>query len=260
MHRAEWPDRADSASPPLDVPDSTIPTDATEAEAAVQAPDAVAAVQATDATDALAAAGATTSVDAADAPAAAGSEEGDLNRDDSPTAGADVQPAQGAASPAEKLRPIIRVVGAPPEPEAVREPADVALRALRIAGVDRRRVGWIIGAVISVWIVAVFARQVGEASAAATRADHVRSQNAAIATQVAALQRERDVVQERSFVEFQARKWGLGNAQDQRFTLAQNAPPLPSHAPGSASVRLAPEPTPQTPLEAWLSLLFGPSR
>ena len=77
---------------------------------------------------------------------------------------------------------------------------------------------------------------------------------------MAALQHERDVVQERSFIEFQARKWGLGNAQDQRFTLAQNAPPLPSNAPGSASVRLAPDPTPQTPLEAWLALLFGPSR
>lgn len=168
--------------------------------------------------------------------------------------------ASAPSVPSDPPPPLIRVVGAPPEPEPVREPADVALRALRIAGVDRRRVGWIIGAVISIWIVAVFARQVGEASAAASRADLVRSQNEAIATQVAALQRERNVVQDRSFVEFQARKWGLGNAQDQRFTLAQNAPPLPSDAPGSASVRLEPDPTPQTPLEAWLSLLFGPSR
>jgi hypothetical protein len=255
MDRAEWPDRADSASPPLDAHDPT----SRDAET-----------------------GALTVADGADT---ANPALGDADRDDSGAATIDLlsvpdqpapeatnravtveppsaqaEPARDATSRAARPRPIVRVVGAPPEPDAVREPAEVALRALPVAGIGRRRLGWIIGAVISVWIVAVFARQVGEASAAAARADHVRSENAAIATQVAALQHERDVVQERSFVEFQARKWGLGNAQDQRFSLAQNAPPLPSNAPGSASVRLAPDPTPQTPLEAWLSLLFGPSR
>jgi hypothetical protein len=157
-------------------------------------------------------------------------------------------------------RPVVRIVGAPPRPEQVRQPAEVALRALPVAGVSRRRVAWLIGLVVSVWIVAVFARQVGQASAAAARADQIRADNAVLAAQVVALQHERDVIQERSFVEFQARAFGLGNAQDQRFTLAQNAPPLASNAPGSASKRLAPEPTPQTALDSWLALLFGPSR
>jgi hypothetical protein len=165
-----------------------------------------------------------------------------------------------ATSSGPRRRPIVRVVGAPPPPESVREPAEVALRALPVAGVSRRRMAWILGVVLSVWIIAVFARQVGEASAAASRADRVRTENTAIATQIAALQHERDVVQEHAFIEFQARAFGLGNAQDQRFTLAPNAPALGPNAPGSASVRLGPDPTPQTPLDAWLSLLFGPGR
>jgi hypothetical protein len=154
----------------------------------------------------------------------------------------------------------IRVVGTPPPEDAQRDPAEVALRALPVAGVSRRRVAWLIGVAISLWVVAVFARQVGDASAAADRAAQVRADNAALTARVEALQRERDTVQQQSFIQFQARAYGLGTAQEKRFTLAANAPPLPADAPGSASLRLAPEPTPQTPLDAWLSLLFGPQR
>lgn len=186
--------------------------------------------------------------------------------------GARFDPAPEAALPAaatgippenaraRTLRLPIRVVGAPQPPEAQRDPAEVALRGLPVAGVSRRRVAWLIGLAISVWVVAVFARQVGEASAAADRADRVRADNAVLEAQVAALQRERDVVQQQSFIEFQARAFGLGTTQEKRFTLSANAPSLPPNAPGSASIRLAPRPTPQTPLDAWLSLLFGPQR
>lgn len=162
-----------------------------------------------------------------------------------------------AESPA---RPIVRVVGAPPEPERQRQSAEVSLRSLPVAGFNRRRLAWIVGVLISLWVVAVFARQVGEASAAGDRADRVRTENAALSAEVAALQRERDVVQDRSFVELQARGYGLGTADDQRFTLAPGAPSLAPDAPGSASIRLAPDPTPTTPLDAWLGLLFGPTR
>jgi hypothetical protein len=113
---------------------------------------------------------------------------------------------------------------------------------------------------VSLWVVADFARQVGDASAAADRAAQVRAENAALTARVEALQHERDTVQQQTFIQFQARAYGLGTAQEKRFTLAANAPALPSDAPGSASVRLAPDPTPQTPLDAWLSLLFGPGR
>ena len=165
-----------------------------------------------------------------------------------------------AVGDGETRRRPVRIVGAPPDVPSTPESAEVALRALPVAGLSRRRFGWLAGIVVSVWIVAVFARQVGEASAAGVRADRVRADNAALAAQVTALQHERDLVQEQSFVELQARSFGLGTSQDQRFVLSQNAPSLAPDAPGSASLRLAPEPTPQSPLDAWLALLFGPSR
>ncbi len=168
--------------------------------------------------------------------------------------------SRALAADSPSRRPPVRVVGSPPKEPAPSQPAEAALRALPIAGLSRRRAGWVAGVVISLWIVAVFARQVGQASAAAARADEVRAENAALSVQVVALQHERAIVQERSFIEFQARAFGLGDMHDQRFVLAANAPSLPPDAPGSASVRLAPEPAPQTSLDSWLALLFGPSR
>jgi hypothetical protein len=153
----------------------------------------------------------------------------------------------------------VRVVGTPP-PTSAAEPAEAALRSLPVAGISRRRLAWIAGVVVSVWVVAVFARQVGEASAAAARADGIRADNDALATQVAALQHERDIVQQRSYVEFIARGYRLGTARDQAFTLAPNAPPLSADAAGSAAHRVGAPEASQAPLDSWLSLLFGPSR
>ena len=138
------------------------------------------------------------------------------------------------------------------------EPVEKLLHRLPIAGVSRRRVAWVIGAVVSLWIVAVFARQVGDASAAAARADEIRAQNAAIAQQVTELERERTAIQQRSFVQFMARGYGLGNRMDHRFSLAANAPPLPSDAPGSSVLDAAGATTSELPFDSWMSLLFGP--
>ena len=146
------------------------------------------------------------------------------------------------------------------QPDGQREPVETALRALPIAGLSRRRFGWLAGIALSLWIVAVFARQVGEASAAADRAVQVRAANDVLASQVAALRRERDVVRQQTFIQFQARAYGLGNAHEQGFTLAANAPALAADAPGSASLALTGERPPQSPLDSWLGLLFGPSR
>jgi cell division protein FtsB len=138
--------------------------------------------------------------------------------------------------------------------------AEATLEALPIAGFSRRRVGFAVGTLITVWVVVVFARQVGEAAAAQTRADEIRQDNAALADQVAALDRERTFIQTQPFVTFEARAYGLGASRERPFSLAPDAAPLASDAPGSAAVRVgAPTATP-SPLESWLSLLFGPSR
>jgi len=114
------------------------------------------------------------------------------------------------------------------------------------------------GILVTGWIVVVFARQVGDAAAAQTRADQVRQENTVLAAEVAALDRERTFIQTEPFVAFEARAFGLGGTRERPFSLAPDAAPLPSDAPGSAAVRVgAPAATP-SPLESWLSLLFGP--
>jgi cell division protein FtsB len=134
------------------------------------------------------------------------------------------------------------------------------LGALPIAGITRRRVAWALAAIVSIWIVAVFARQVGDAGAAVDRAARLRAENAAFASQVEALQQELGLVQQRAFVEQQARAYGLGGASERPFALAPDSSPLPADAPGSASARLGARPSRTAPVDAWLDLLFGPSR
>jgi len=146
---------------------------------------------------------------------------------------------------------------APPSQPARR----LTLESLPIAaGISRRRLGWLLGLVITVWVVVVFARQVGDASAAQANADQIRQQNAVLADQVAALGREETFIQQAPFVLFQARGYMLGTSRERPFALAPDAPPLPSDAPGSAAVRVGASAEPQSPLDSWLSLLFGPSR
>ena len=134
------------------------------------------------------------------------------------------------------------------------------LSGLSIAGLSRRRVAWLLAAIVSVWIVAVFARQVGDAAAATDRADRLRLDNATLVSQVDDLQKELDLIGRQSFIEQQARAYGLGDRGERPFTLGPDASPLPADAPGSAAVRLGAVAEHSAPLDAWLDLLFGPSR
>jgi hypothetical protein len=104
----------------------------------------------------------------------------------------------------------------------------------------------LVGALLVAWIVFVFARQVSEAAAATSRADLV-----------AGLERELERIGDRRFILQQARGYGLGGPHEIAFSLAAGAPSLPPDAPGSASVRLGAT-TSSSPLEHWLTLLFGP--
>ncbi|HEX8941291.1 MAG TPA: hypothetical protein VF763_14130 [Candidatus Limnocylindrales bacterium] len=134
------------------------------------------------------------------------------------------------------------------------------LPALPLVGLTRRRAAFLLAAAVVLWIVAVFARQVADASAAVDRADRLRGQNASLAGEVATLQRERVLVQSQAFVAQQARAYGVGSIHEHAFALAPDAGPLPADAPGSATVRLGVHPGPtRTPLEGWLDLLFGPA-
>jgi cell division protein FtsB len=144
-------------------------------------------------------------------------------------------------------------------PDPVERSPGPDLAGLTVAGFTRRRVAWILATVVSIWIVAVFARQVGDAGAAVDRADRLRLENAGLASQVEDLQQELDLVQRQEFVEQQARANGLGGKGEHPFVLGPDAPPLDVDAAGSAAVRLGATPVRGAPLDAWLDLLFGPS-
>jgi hypothetical protein len=135
----------------------------------------------------------------------------------------------------------------------------VRLDGLSVAGITKRRVAWLLGAVVVAWIVIVFARQMGDAASIAGEADRARVDNATAAADVAELQRELDLVQRQAYVEQQARGIGLGGPNDHAFVISPDASPLPDTAPGSAAVRLGAPPVGHTALDSWLELLFGPT-
>ncbi len=132
-----------------------------------------------------------------------------------------------------------------------------SLAALPVAGLTRRRMAILLGVLLAAWIVFVFARQVSEAAAATSRAEAMVVSNDQRADQVAGLERELERIGDRRFVLQQARGYGLGGEHEVAFSLAAGAPSLPPDAPGSASVRLGAT-TSGSPLDHWLTLLFGP--
>src|SRR5688572_11316182 len=106
-------------------------------------------------------------------------------------------PAAPIPAPAAALAKPTRFVGEPgPAPPP---PGEAALRGLPIAGLSRRRIGWVAAAAITVWVLAVFVRQVGDASAAQDRADTIRAENAVRAAAVAALVAEKELIQQPAF-------------------------------------------------------------
>lgn len=153
---------------------------------------------------------------------------------------------------------VVDDLGAPDE--GVRQGSvSVDLATLPIVGLTRRRMAVIAATLVATWIVIAFARQVSEASAASARAEDIASGNAALRLEVAAMERELDAIGRQRFVEQQARAYRVGGVHEIPFTLAPDAPPLAEDAPGSASVRLGAEAEHVSPLERWLTVLFGPS-
>jgi hypothetical protein len=138
--------------------------------------------------------------------------------------------------------------------------ADLDLGGLPVTGITRRRIALLAAAFMTAWIVIVFARQVGEATAATSRAEQMRSANVRLGGEVTALERELELIQRQEYFVQQARGFRLGSPEEIPFTLAPDAPALASDAPGSSAARLGSGGVEVTPLESWLSLLFGPER
>jgi hypothetical protein len=131
------------------------------------------------------------------------------------------------------------------------------LAALPIVGITRRRAAIVLGALLAAWVIILFARQVSEASAASGRAEAMVADNAARRQEIAGLERELQRIQQPRYVIQQARGYGLGGPKEIAFTLGASAPSLPPDAPGSGAVRVGAR-NGSTPLDSWLTLLFGP--
>jgi cell division protein FtsB len=136
--------------------------------------------------------------------------------------------------------------------------ATVSLADLPVAGLTRRRIALLLGALVAAWVILLFAHQVGQASEASAKAEEMRVANAGLEANVVALQSELELIQRQAFVEQQARAYRLGSAREIPFALADNAPALPPDAPGSAGVRLGAATEKPSPVEQWIQLLFGP--
>jgi len=132
------------------------------------------------------------------------------------------------------------------------------LDTMPVPGITRRRVAFAMAAIVSAWIIIVFARQVGEGAAATGRAEAAAIENAALTADVAGLQRELDQVRQQAYIEQQARGHRLGDPGEIPFAVAADAPALPADAPGSATQALGASQERGSPLDSWLRLLFGP--
>lgn len=148
-----------------------------------------------------------------------------------------------------------RIAAAPDHP-SVAPVRDAA--TLPMAGIAPRRLVLMGVALMVAWMAVSFGRQAAEASAASTRAEELRAANAALADEVAGLERELKTIQDQRYIAQAARAFRLGSAQEVPFALKAGAPSLAPDAPGSASVRLGGDPAARGPLSRWLDVLFGP--
>jgi cell division protein FtsB len=141
----------------------------------------------------------------------------------------------------------------PPEDLGARSPSEGGATL----PLTRRRLALLVAGFFALWLVGVFARQVGDASAAANQADQMRARNAAMQRDIISLDAELKLIKQPAFVSQIARGYLLGAPREIPFTVDSNAPPLPSDAPGAVGIRPDTQPQVDGPLDTWLQVLFG---
>jgi cell division protein FtsB len=145
-------------------------------------------------------------------------------------------------------------------PEDAAEPSPSEPIALPRNPITRPRLALLVAGLFFLWLVGVFARQVGEAQTAANQTDVMRARNAAMERDIRSLELELSLVKQPAFVAQIARGYGLGTSREIPFTIDPNAPPLPSDAPGSTGIKPDSSVQQSSPLDAWLQVLFGSQR
>ena len=126
--------------------------------------------------------------------------------------------------------------------------------------ITRRRLAAVVGGIVILWLVGVFAHQVGEAQDAQNQADVLRNRNAAMTRDIRSLERELALIKQPAFVAEMARGYLLGTPGEIPFKVDPAAASLPADAPGSQAIVPVSTDKPMSPLEAWLAALFGSGR
>ena len=116
----------------------------------------------------------------------------------------------------------------------------------------------IVAALFALWLVGVFARQVGNAASAGDQAQALQVRNDALAADVKALNAELALVQRPAFIASTARGYLMGGPREVPFTIDHNGAALPANAPGSVGIKPQPQVQAPSPLDSWLQVLFGP--
>jgi cell division protein FtsB len=123
--------------------------------------------------------------------------------------------------------------------------------------ITRMRLALAVGVIVVLWLIGVFARQVGEAQSAQSRADQLRARNVAMERDIKSLEREIALIKQPAFVAEMARGYLLGTPGEIAFRVDPAASPLPANAPGSQGIVPTAIPRSGSPLDAWLQALFG---
>lgn len=137
-------------------------------------------------------------------------------------------------------------------------PPHQSVEAIPSVGLTRRRVAVLVAGIFALWLVGVFARQVGNAAAAGDHAEAMRARNAALEGGVTALRSELELIQRPAFVASTARGYLIGSPGEIPFTIDRKGSALPANAPGSVGIKPEGNAKASSPLESWLSVLFGP--
>jgi hypothetical protein len=123
------------------------------------------------------------------------------------------------------------------------------------SGLTRQRLAILVGTLVVVWIVVVFARAVADRASSVARAEAVGRDAAAAVSQLVAERFELLLIQTPAYVRLEARAFGYGPPGERAFALEEGGPPPAPITPLGADETNS---GPRSPLEAWLQLLFGP--
>jgi hypothetical protein len=128
------------------------------------------------------------------------------------------------------------------------------MRSMRRSRTERRSVLIAVGVVVGVWLILVFANALADASEQSARLAREQAVNDALQARVEAGAGEIATIQQRSFLDFLARGYSMGEREERTFALAAGAPPPPVMTPLGAGMA---EPPAASTGGGWLDLFLG---